>query len=138
MMKMPKKRATRLVNLHYVDFCKTKHTRIDRKSVWGNPYILKDTKNLEERMEALWNYTLYLLRTPILLNNIPRLEGKTLACWCTPTPCHGEILIQIVNNPDIIVRAGKACADKEALAAEIFNQIGWEQPKKKHVQLTLF
>jgi hypothetical protein len=33
-----------------------------------------------------------------LLNALPALRGKNLACWCKPRdPCHGDVLLEIAN-----------------------------------------
>ena len=34
-----------------------------------------------------------------LIANLPRLEGKDLACWCAlDRPCHADVLLEIVNG----------------------------------------
>lgn len=71
-----------IIDMHHVDFKRGKHVRIDRKSKWGNPFKLEDPDDENARLEVLWKYTLYLLRNEKLLNDVPLLEGKTLACWC--------------------------------------------------------
>lgn len=130
--------SLQIIDMHHVDFKRTRHVRIDRKSKWGNPYAMQDKNNEEERVEVLWKYTLYLLRNQKLLDQIPTLEGKTLACWCYPTnKCHGQILGYLLDNPDLIARCGKACIDRESIAEKVFEGLGWEH-KKKHVQMTLF
>ena len=127
-----------IIDMHHVDFKRGKHVRIDRKSKWGNPFKLEDPDDEEARLDVLWKYTLYLLRNEKLLNDVPLLEGKTLACWCYPRKkCHGEILWYLVENQDLIARAGRACTDKEAIAEMIFAGLGWKH-KKSHVQTTLF
>jgi hypothetical protein len=127
-----------IVDMHHVKFNRKKHVRIDRKSKWGNPYILENPDNEEERLEVLRKYTLYLLRNQKLLDDIPSLEGKTLSCWCYPSKkCHGQILQYLTKNPELIERCGKACVDRETIAIQIFEGLGWEY-KKKIVQTTLF
>lgn len=29
---------------------------------------------------------------------IVRLQGRTLGCWCAPEPCHGDVLVRLVNE----------------------------------------
>jgi Domain of unknown function (DUF4326) len=37
-------------------------------------------------------YREYIMNKPELLKLIPiELMGKTLGCWCKPSPCHGDI-----------------------------------------------
>jgi len=65
--------------------------RIDRNSIWGNPYLLDDDG---DRETVIANYRdHYLEFKPSLLMRIGDLEGKALACWCAPEPCHGDILL---------------------------------------------
>ena len=28
------------------------------------------------------------------------LKGKTLACWCKPKPCHGDILLELAEGKE--------------------------------------
>jgi hypothetical protein len=30
--------------------------------------------------------------------SLPELRGKTLACWCTPKPCHADVLSRLANS----------------------------------------
>jgi hypothetical protein len=60
-------------------------------SKWANPYKVKQYG----RDQALQMYREYILRSPDLLKSLSELEGKTLACWCAPEPCHGDILRQL-------------------------------------------
>jgi hypothetical protein len=77
-----------------------------RGSIWGNPFThIKDreTKALyivDSRKEAISKYKEYLLNNPILMGKIEELRGKTLACYCHPKSCHGDIIIEVLNrNP---------------------------------------
>lgn len=71
--------------------------RIDRKSIWGNPYVLDEDGT---RAEVIANYRdHYLDFKPSLLMRIgDDLEGKALACWCAPEPCHGDILLDTLEG----------------------------------------
>ena len=71
--------------------------RIDRKSIWGNPYVMDDDGT---RAEVIANYRdHYLDFKPSLLMRIgDDLEGKALACWCAPEPCHGDVLLDTLRG----------------------------------------
>jgi hypothetical protein len=69
--------------------------RIDRQSVWGNPFILDEDGDRETVIE---NYRWYLGRKPSLLNRIDQLNGKVLGCWCCPEACHGDVLLHAINQ----------------------------------------
>ncbi len=63
-----------------------------KESIWKNPFTMKDCKS---RKECLQKYETYLRDKPELMDAIPELTGKRLGCWCSPLPCHGEILVKI-------------------------------------------
>lgn len=64
------------------------------KSKWHNPFSAKKYG----REKCLEMYKEYILNTPELLNSLDELKGKILGCWCYPEKCHGDILIEIIND----------------------------------------
>lgn len=78
---------------------------------FGNPFKLRrDTP--EERARVCDNYRGYVLSSPSLLHNLPRLRGSRLSCWCrhfgyAATPvnrCHADVLIELLaefTNDDL-------------------------------------
>lgn len=68
---------------------------IGRPSMWGNPFEIGKHGTREEVIEKYRNY---VLNDPLLMDQIMELDGKTLGCWCSPLPCHGDILIEIIND----------------------------------------
>jgi hypothetical protein len=50
------------------------------------------------RAEVIAKYREYLLNSPELLEQLPELQGKVLACWCTPKPCHGDVLLELLDE----------------------------------------
>lgn len=77
---------------------------IGRGSKFGNPYThIKNKKTkaqfiVSSRKEALEKYRQYLLSNEELLKEIETLRGKILGCFCKPKPCHGDIIIEILNK----------------------------------------
>jgi hypothetical protein len=65
-----------------------------KTSKWHNPFPLRSERH---RAAVLDQYRQYLLGQPELLAALPELAGKVLGCWCLPKPCHGAILIELVN-----------------------------------------
>ena len=63
-------------------------------SKWANPYSVKKYG----RDDCLKLYKDYILKNTELLNQIYELEDKELGCWCYPNKCHGDILIEILND----------------------------------------
>jgi len=74
---------------------------IGRPSIWGNPFSHKEGTLAEfkvnSRKEAIEKYKEYILNNPSLLDKLSDLKDKTLSCWCKPLPCHGDILIELIN-----------------------------------------
>lgn len=67
---------------------------IGRPSKWGNPFeIGKDGS----RSEVISKYETLLRNTPELLQDLKSLKGLRLGCWCSPDPCHGDILLKLAN-----------------------------------------
>ncbi len=67
--------------------------RIDRATEWGNPYVIgrdgSRAEVIEKYRERLWR-EIRAGRMP--LEDLASLEGKPLACHCSPKPCHGNVL----------------------------------------------
>ncbi len=63
-------------------------------SKWKNPFVIgKDG----DREEVIKKYRAHL-KISGLTKQIEELRGKRLGCWCTPDPCHGEVLIELLNG----------------------------------------
>ena len=68
---------------------------IGRPSKWGNPFeIGKDGT----RAEVIEKYREWILTQPDLLSQLNELKGKTLGCWCSPSPCHGDVLVELIDK----------------------------------------
>ncbi len=50
------------------------------------------------REEVVAEYRAYLLGRPDLLALLPELRGHRLGCWCSPRPCHAEVLAELADN----------------------------------------
>ncbi len=69
--------------------------RIDRKTKWGNPFIIgKDGT----REEVIRQYEQWICEQPHLMNSLHELKNKKLGCWCHPLPCHGDVLARLANS----------------------------------------
>lgn len=64
------------------------------KSKWHNPYTVREAGSATE---AVALYKEYIMKSPTLLRDLPELRGKTLGCWCKPGPCHGDVLVELLN-----------------------------------------
>jgi len=65
------------------------------RSKWANPFKIGRDGT---RAEVISKYCDHLLSAPELMAALPELRGKDLACWCSPEPCHGEVLLELANS----------------------------------------
>lgn len=77
-------------------------------SPWGNPFThIKDKTTKAEfivdtREESIEKYREYLYNKistgEISVQDLLDLQGKRLGCFCSPLPCHGDVLVEIVET----------------------------------------
>ena len=67
---------------------------IGRPSKWGNPFVIGRDGT---RAQVIAKYRAWLLRNDALMAALPELRGKDLVCWCAPSPCHGDVLLELAN-----------------------------------------
>lgn len=68
---------------------------VGRPSKWGNPF---EVGRDGTRSEVVAKYREWIKTQPNLLDALPELRGKTLACWCAPQACHGDVLSELANH----------------------------------------
>ena len=68
---------------------------IGRPSKWGNPFSIGPDGT---RQEVVEKYREFVLAHPQMIEDLDELRGKTLGCWCKPEPCHGDVLIELLEN----------------------------------------
>lgn len=95
MSNMPK-----LYNMH-TELVPPEAVRIDRRSAFGNPFIIGKHGTREEVCDK---FDAWIKTNPQLTERIKKtLRGKSLACWCAPNRCHGETILRIANEETYIV-----------------------------------
>lgn len=68
---------------------------IGRPSIFGNPFLIGRDGT---RDEVIKKYRHYVRSTPDLMDEIKKLRGKILGCFCKPENCHGDILVEIAEE----------------------------------------
>lgn len=74
--------------------------RIDRPSKWGNPFRLSDYNG--DRDLVLDLFKEYFYSNKELQDMVEsELKDKTLACWCKPKKCHGDVYAEFLNRNEL-------------------------------------
>lgn len=73
---------------------------IGRPSKWGNPF------KKEPGQDAIAKYEAWIMQQPHLMAALPELRGKVLGCWCSPNPCHGDVLARLADGTTLADDAG--------------------------------
>jgi len=84
---------TKVVNCNTDDF----DEYIGRPSIWGNPFRIGIDGTREE---CINKYREWVITQDHLMENIHTLERKRLGCWCKPKACHGDILVELIENQE--------------------------------------
>lgn len=81
---------------------------VGRPTMWGNPYrvggrahgALDPATAVAHYREALLAGELRSKDGGALVDALPTLRGKDLACWCDlGKPCHADVLLELANSP---------------------------------------
>lgn len=83
--------VTTIVNLRESPSC---DIRIDRSSKWGNPFRIGPDGG---RSDVILKYSQWIQHQDHLLRALSELDGKVLGCWCKPFPCHGDVLLSLLD-----------------------------------------
>ena len=73
-------------------------------SMWANPYKISDSCDRNECIRLYKEYIVDKMEKGIITRSqLMGLKNKTLGCWCKTkkepnTPCHGDILIELINS----------------------------------------
>ena len=78
---------------------------IGRGSKWGNPYTHIKGKTKAEflvgsREEAIEKYAVWIKKQPHLIAALHELREKRLGCYCRPHHCHGDVLVELIEEMD--------------------------------------
>jgi hypothetical protein len=68
-------------------------------SIWANPYKITEKQTRNDVLNLYREYIDKKLKSnPFLITELMKLEGKNLGCWCSPEPCHGDILLELIEK----------------------------------------
>lgn len=70
-------------------------------STWANPYKITENQSREDVLKLYLEYMEKKLESDNnLVDELLKLKGKKLGCWCKPECCHGDILIKLIEKYD--------------------------------------
>ena len=68
---------------------------VGRPSKWGNPFKIGRDGTREE---VIAKYREWLLDNEPLMEDLAELKGRDLYCYCSPLPCHADVLLEVANG----------------------------------------
>jgi hypothetical protein len=66
-------------------------------SIWANPFKVQNNRN-ETVIHLYEKYIRNKIENEYGIEELLKLKGKTLGCWCKPKSCHGDILIKLIKE----------------------------------------
>ncbi len=89
---------------------------IARPSKWGNPFTVAEYgRGACIELYREWLYK-QIVDGAIIEDEILELDGKVLGCWCHPKPCHGDVLIEVINKIKFYRKIGSSFREHIMLA----------------------
>lgn len=95
----------RIVNLkNYVPQADEILIRVDRKSIVGNPFFMKDESMRDtvcDKYEKYFKTAINSEAFAAYINNIieqSKTKDIALGCWCYPKRCHAETILRYVQR----------------------------------------
>jgi hypothetical protein len=84
--------TTTVVNIHNAAPCDVK---IDRTTIFGNPFRIGPKQTREQAIARYRaNFLIRVEKDEDFREAVLSLCGKRLGCWCTPLPCHGDVIVE--------------------------------------------
>ena len=72
---------------------------IGRPSIFGNPFSIGKDGDREKVINLFRSYFYNRLDYDIDFKlEVEKLKRKTLACWCKPEACHGDIIVEYLEG----------------------------------------
>ncbi len=99
-------RITRVINIRRDTRCDTSkdsavYEYIGRGSYWGNPHSMYEEGEDREEVIRKFHYDFEFEKFPNKdKQQVYRLAGKRLGCFCKPALCHGDVLADFLNAWD--------------------------------------
>lgn len=99
-------KLTRVININRdIEFKgqqnNTAYEYIGRGSYWGNPYAMFEDGDDRDEVIRKFKYDFEFEKFPhIDKQEVYKLAGKRLGCFCKPSACHGDVMADFLNSWD--------------------------------------
>ena len=88
-----------LLQMKVVNLRKDKYDAyIVRGSIFGNPYRISKYRTRQMVIDWYRGWFYINLKDPFFRAEVEKLRGQTLCCYCKPLPCHGDIIVEFLEN----------------------------------------
>lgn len=89
----------KVVNLRGQKISQIDCVRVDRRTEWGNPFIMRNDSDKErDRVCDAFEVSVGLWPPDKIRRMKEQLRGRNLGCWCSPKRCHADTLLRIANE----------------------------------------
>jgi len=70
----------------------------NENSIWHNPFKISQGMSRNEAIQKYKKYIIEKIKKENLFDELKKLKGKNLGCWCKPNSCHGDVLLELIQN----------------------------------------
>ena len=67
-----------------------------KDSIWANIFKIDKNTDRDKVIELYESYIREKIEKEGLQEELLKLEGKNLGCWCKPERCHGDVLRELI------------------------------------------
>lgn len=77
---------------------------VSRPTKYGNPFNWQELGSKDKAVEMFKDWLngeieVYQDKRQVILDSLPELKGKNLACWCkADESCHADVLLELANR----------------------------------------
>ena len=71
---------------------------VGRPTIFGNPFIVGRDGQQGECVELFREWIMRDEQEELRTQARKLLANRDLVCWCTPFPCHADVLLKIANS----------------------------------------
>jgi hypothetical protein len=69
-----------------------------KSSMWANPFKIKKDLTREDVINQYEIYIRQKIEDENLYDELEKLRGKRLGCWCKSEACHGDVLLKLLEE----------------------------------------